>query len=157
MNNELLLEQQPNSTTNAELLPSASFAQNPMLPAVNRQQRVEIVNQIIKEIASRGRKFFHHEGKVAELVLRNSRIYYKAEYGKKEFLCLSNLPDYRQPKGWFHGGTLMGLCRDFMDYIQTGEKSNHNNGYGGLYSPHWGYSEPDMLAIQKKAKSLGYL
>jgi hypothetical protein len=122
---------------------------------MQQEERVRIVNEIIKEIASRGRFFFAGQKGAAELFLRNGKVYYKSEYTGNN-LCLS-IPDYRRPKGWHHGGTLMALCRDFKDFIVTGEKTNHNNGYGGLYCPHWGYSENDMEAIQEKAKKLGYL
>lgn len=120
-----------------------------------KQQRVDKVNSIIREIANRGRKFFAHQDRIATVSLRNGRVYYKSEYHGVD-MCLS-IPDYRKPKRWHHGGTLMGLCRDFRDYIQTGEKTNHRHGYGGLYCPHWGYSDSDMKEIQAFAKSIGYL
>lgn len=77
------------------------------------------------------------------------------EYNKKD-MCLSTKHGY-PPKHWHHGGTLWGLTKDFKDFISTGEKSNHNHGYGGLLCPHWGYPESDMKAIQEKAALLGYL
>lgn len=116
-----------------------------------RVNRVNIVNEIIKEIASRGRKFFYNEGKTAELVDKG-KIYYKAEYGKIEMICLS-VPSYNSPKGWFHGGTLLHLVKEFRDYIKNGEEKE----YSALMSPHWGYPEQDMLAIREKASQLGYL
>lgn len=129
---------------------------NTVLPAVtSREGRIEIVNEIIKEIASRSRKFFAGKFGVAEIFQKNGRLYMKNEYSGAE-MCLVTKFGY-PPKKWHHGGTLWGLTKDFKDFITTGEKSNNNNGYGGLYSPHWGYSESDMLAIQEKAKSLGYL
>ncbi|WP_448104722.1 hypothetical protein [Pedobacter panaciterrae] len=125
---------------------------------MDKQKRVEIVNEIIIEIASRGRKFFHSDGNIAELFLRNGKIFYKFEWACRGVTetCLS-IPDYRKPKGWQHGGTLLGLVRDFCDFIKGDDDANHNNGYGGLYCPHWGYSEEDMNAIQAKAIELGYL
>ncbi|MBO6184228.1 MAG: hypothetical protein J6O88_05960 [Chryseobacterium sp.] len=71
-------------------------------------------------------------------------------------MCLSTKFGY-PPKGWTHGGTLWGLTKDFKEFIQTANKSNNNNGYGGLYSTHWGYSKVDMKEIQEKAKTLKYL
>ena len=120
-----------------------------------KQDRIEIVNEIIKEIASRGRNFFKYKDRVAYLFLKNGRLYMKDEYKEKD-LALSTKHGY-PPKGFTHGGTLWGLTKDFKDFIQTGEYSNHNNGYGGLYCPHWGYSKEDMKAIQDRAKELGYL
>ncbi len=121
----------------------------------SREERIEIVNQIIKEISSRSRKFFADKFGVAEIFQKNGRLYMKNEYNGSE-MCLVTKFGYH-PKSWHHGGTLWALTKDFKDFITTGKKSNHNNGYGGLYCPHWGYSEVDMLAIQEKAKSLGYL
>ena len=125
---------------------------NVLLPAVSRKERVEIVNNIIKEIASRGRKFFYHEGKVAELVDFNGKIYYRAEYGKKELICLT-IPEYRSPSGWFHGGTLLKLTKDFREFIKTGKPYE----YSPIYSPHWGYPESDMKEIRQYARALGFL
>jgi len=123
-----------------------------------KNSRAEIVNEIIKEISSRGRKFFNHEGEVAQLFVRNNRVWYKCEYvGKrllKTELCLSKTD---RPKGWYHGGTLLALVKDFRDFIESGNKTNNEYGYGGLFCPHWGYSEDDMKAIQQKATELGYL
>lgn len=118
-------------------------------------QRIQIVNEIIKEIASRGRKFFSGKNGISEIFLKNGRLFMKNEHTGSE-MYLSTKFGY-QPKGWTHGGTLWGLTKDFKDFIQTGEKSNHNNGYGGLYNPHWGYPAEDMTAIIEKAKSLNYL
>jgi hypothetical protein len=125
---------------------------------MTRQDRIKIVNEIIKEIADRGRRFFYSEGNYAELFERKGRVYYKTEWARSPVkqICLS-VPDYRRSKNWWHGGTLWGLVKDFRDFIKTGEYSNHNNGYGGLYCPHWGYSEEDMKAIRQKAIELGYL
>ncbi|WP_027380808.1 hypothetical protein [Chryseobacterium daeguense] len=119
------------------------------------ENRIEIVNQIIKEISSRGRKFFSGKFGVAEIFMKNNRLYMKNEHNGSE-LCLNTKFGY-PPKGFTHGGTLWGLTKDFKQFIQSGEKSNGENGYGGLYCPHWGYSEDDMKAIQKKAKDLEYL
>lgn len=127
-----------------------------LMPGLDtREARIVVVNEIIKEIAARSRKFFAGTFGVAEIFQKNGRLYMTSEYnGTTMFL---NTKYGYPPKGWHHGGTLWGLTKDFKDFIITGKKSNHNNGYGGLYSPHWGYSESDMLAIQEKAKMLGYL
>ena len=126
----------------------------------SKEERIAIINAIIREIADRGRKFFRHGDNVAELFLRNNKVRYRCEYvpydhSPKE-ICLS-IPEYQMPKGWYHGGTLRALVLDFRDFIQRGGFTNHNHGYGGLYCPHWGYSAEDMQAIQQKAIDLGYL
>lgn len=124
---------------------------------LSREGRIKIVNEIIKEIALRGREFFLNkkDADMAFIFQKNGRIYMHNEYNKKD-MCLSTKNGY-PPKHCHHGGTLWGLTKDFKDFILTGEKSNYNNGYGGLLCPHWGYPESDMKAIQEKAVSLGYL
>lgn len=125
-----------------------------------KEERIDIVNQIIKEIGSHGRRFFYHDGNFAELFIKNNKIYYKCEWisEKKPVreICLS-IPDYYIFKGWYHGGTLRALIMDFREFIKTGEYSNGKNGYGGLCCPHWGYKDAEMEIIQKKAIELGYL
>lgn len=124
-----------------------------------KQQRIDICNQILTEIGSRGRRFFWMDGNQAYLYLKGNKIWYKSEWiteRNPSDICFS-IPRYIRPKGWHHGGTLEALIYDFIDFIKTGNYSNHNNGYGGLYCPHWGYSVEDMKAIQQKAIELGYL
>jgi hypothetical protein len=124
---------------------------------LSREGRIKIVNEIIKDIALRGREFFlsKKDADMAYIFQVNGRLYMHNEYNKKD-MCLSTKNGY-PPKHWHHGGTLWGLTKDFKDFISTGEKSNHKHGYGGLLCPHWGYPETDMKAIQEKAVSLGYL
>ena len=120
-----------------------------------RQERIDVVNEIITEISIRGRNFFNYNNSTALIFERNGKLYMSNEYNGEQ-MCLSTKFGY-PPKYWHHGGTLWGLTKDFKDFIITGKKSNHNNGYGGLYCPHWGYSDEDMKAIQSKAIELGYL
>ncbi|TPG86959.1 hypothetical protein EEL32_12150 [Brevibacillus laterosporus] len=63
----------------------------------------------------------------------------------------------KQEYNFSGGGTLWGLVNDFKDFIYGDDDANHNNGYGGLYCPHWGYPEKDMKAIRELAVSLRYL
>lgn len=121
----------------------------------SRQSRIDVVNEIIKEISTCGRNFFAYKNDTAYIFIKNGRLYMHNEYNGKD-MALSTKFGF-PPKHWHHGGTLWGLTKDFKDFIVSGEKSNHNNGYGGLYCPHWGYPENDMKKIQEKAISLGYL
>lgn len=122
-----------------------------------RAQRIQIVNEIIKEIALRGRGFFLNEkdSDMAYIFEKNGRIYMHNEYNKQS-MCLSTKYGY-PPKRFHHGGTLWGLTKDFKEFIMTGGDTNHNNGYGGLFCAHWGYAEEEMHAIREKAYILGYL
>lgn len=119
------------------------------------QERVDTVNLIIKEIASIGRKFFNHKGVIDKISLINGKISMTEGYSGKTFSL--HVKKEQPPKEFMHGGTLWALTKDFFEFIQTGEKTNHNNGYGGLYCSHWGYSEKDMKKIQDLATKLGYL
>ena len=118
----------------------------------SRKDRVLLVNLMIHEIASRGRRFFTHEDKIAEIIDTGRIIYYKAEFGKKELLCLT-IPGYRKPKGWFHGGTLLALVKEFRDFIRTGNSIE----YSQLHSSHWGYPEDDMKYLLDLALQLGLI
>lgn len=125
------------------------------------QYRADIVNKIIEAIATRGRKFFAHQDKIATIsVDEKGQLWYNCEYispsDKTGKICLSVF-DPSNSSNWYHGGTLKALILDFVDFIYIGEYSNGNNGYGGLYCPHWGYSEKDMQEIQTIAKELNYL
>jgi len=120
-----------------------------------RQERIKIVNEIIQEISSCGRNFFKFNNNIAYIFEKNNRLYMKNEYNNSD-MYLSTKFGY-PPKRWTHGGTLWALTKDFKEFIMTGQKTNNNNGYGGLYCPHWGYDNSDMKKIQEKAVSLGYL
>lgn len=121
---------------------------------MNRQHRINIINELIREIAGRGRKFFAYEDKVAEIVEKNGRLYYRNEFNNKD--CYLHVPEYRNIKGFHHGGTLTALVKNFRDFIMTGYQEK-NPAYGGLFCQHWGYPQEDMVAIQQKAIELGYI
>ncbi|SDQ19313.1 hypothetical protein LHA31_10210 [Carnobacterium viridans] len=121
-----------------------------------KEERVEIINKIIKNIGSVGRKFFYYEpdGQYGYFKIINNRIYYVDEYTKDVLYAYS----YKHlEKGFSHGGTLNALVLDFSEFIRTGKYTNGNNGYSGLYCTHWGYSVGMMQEVQKYAKQLGYL
>lgn len=122
---------------------------------MTKQERINIVNQIINKIATTGRKFFNYNGGISKIHLKNGKLYMWNEYKQKDMCLLTK--NGCKPKDFTHGGTLWGLTQDFIDFINTGEDSNHNNGYGGLYCPYWGYPEEDMKEIQELAKTLNYL
>jgi hypothetical protein len=122
-----------------------------------RQVRIEIVNTIIEEIANRSRGFFKGKNITAHFVYDETkkRLYYVDQYSEKRIYM--HFPEYRKPRGFTNGGTMWGLVKDFKLFIMKGEYSNGKNGYGGLYCPHWGYSEEDMIALRNKAIELEYL
>lgn len=126
-----------------------------------KEERIEIVNKIITEIANRGRNFFKNksENKTAYIFIKKKRLFMmsedNAEWQKPEIYLHSKHGN--PPRNFHNGGTLWGLTKDFKEFIIKGGYTNHNNGYGGLYCSHWGYPEEDMTAIQKLAVELGYL
>ena len=122
--------------------------------------RVVIVNDIIKEIASRGRNFLSYNGKADLIFIRGHKLFYHSAYyeakDRKADLCLS-VAEHVRPLRLLTGGTMQALVRDFCEYIKGNDDADGENGYGGLYCPHWGYPAEDMKAIRVKAVELGYL
>lgn len=125
----------------------------------DQQKRVEIVNQIIIEIASRGRKFFSHNGRVAKLKLIGRSVYYEREWIPDSIVVPAFILVSGKSKNaflfWHHGGTLKALVGSFAEYILTGETKNYLN--RGLDGSYWAYPPEDMAAIQAKAIELDYL
>lgn len=129
---------------------------------MNKSDRIKIINKLIKFISERGRRFFYSNSTVnmdnvdslAFMKLKKGRIYFVDDYTRKEIAVINN---YRDWNGFSHGGTMRALILDFAEYIRTGKYSNGNNGYGGLYCPHWGYSDEAQKEIIEYAKSIRYL
>lgn len=121
------------------------------------QNRIDIVNALIKEIGSRGHKSLYSikNDRYAAFHWAGGRLWLTDDYTGAPLLMDKSKPD--EHYHFSHGGTLWGLVCDFRDYINGDDDANHNNGYGGLYCPHWGYPEEDMQAIRKLAIDLGYL
>lgn len=124
---------------------------------MSRQDRIVIVNEIIKTIALNGRGFFFNkkDNDMNYILEKNGRLFMYNSYNKTE-MFLHTKYGY-PPKEFNHGGTLWCLTKDFKEYIVKGGYANHNNGHGGLYCTYWGYSEEDMKTIQETALRLGYL
>ena len=127
-----------------------------------KEERVETINKLIKFISERGREFFYskrtmkndNESATAFIKLKNGRIYFVDDYTQKEIAVINNYHDWN---GFSHGGTLRALILDFAEFIRTGKYTNGNNGYGGLYCPHWGHSDEIQQEIIEYAKEIGYL
>lgn len=128
---------------------------------MSKEQRLEVVNQLIKFISERGRRFFYtnrtiHEDveSVAYMKLKNGRLYFVDNYTKEEVYVIDNGYDW---KGFSHGGTLRALVMDFGEFIRTGKYSDGKYGYGGLHCSHWGHSAEIQQEIIEYAKEIGYL
>lgn len=127
-----------------------------MTEKTEKEKRIEKANKLLNKIASCGPNFFYYDKDktTAKFLLKNNRIYFMDEYTKSEMLAYN----YRQLGRKFNqGGTMKALVLDISEWIRTGKRTNGKNGYGGLFCPHWGYSESDMKNIQDFARELGYL
>lgn len=127
----------------------------------NKHERIEIVNELIKKIGSTGRKFLYCEKhkRYSYFAYDGRTLYFVDHYTgmplkmKKGTASMTNVHSYN----FSSGGTMWGLINDFKDFIYGDDDSNHNNGYGGLYCPYWGYPGETMTEIVNYAKQLGYL
>jgi len=121
-----------------------------------KSQRAEHANQLIKAIASHGRKFFNRNDKTAEMyVTPNGAIYFVDDYsGKAIYTQYSG-----RWSGFSHGGTLKSLVERMRDYIRTGKKIHI--GYiapnrGAIDGGHdmWGYGSEACHALKAEAGKL---
>jgi len=127
----------------------------------DRNQRIEIINQIIKEIASRGRDFLNSkEHNRTSYFVWDGRTLWFIDYYTGIPLAMrkgSSYPTKKQEYSFSGGGTLWSLVNDFKDFIFGNDNSNGKNGYGGLYCTHWGWSEEGMEKMRDYAREIGYL
>lgn len=128
--------------------------------AMNKQERLEAINKLLKFISERGRRFFYTDSNiltqkpaVAFMLLKHGRVYFKDHRTFREMLAYEG----RLHDGFSHGGTLWALICEFSYFIRTGEPSNGKYGYGGLYGSGWGHSDEIQQEIIDYAIEIGYL
>lgn len=123
---------------------------------MDKNERLEVVNQLIKFISERGRRFFFCKSKetTANMIIKNNRVYFVDDYTRNE---VHAYPSHTGRDGFSHGGTLWALVCDFSEFIRTGKQSNGVHGYGGLYGSGWGHSDEIQNEIINFAKKIGYL
>lgn len=123
---------------------------------MNKQERVEAINKLIKFISERGRRFFYSgtNDRASLMILKNNRVYFVDHRTGKDIYAY---PNYPNQDGFSHGGTLWALVCDFSLFIRTGKSANGVHGYGGLYSGGWGHSDEIQQEIIDYAKEIGYL
>jgi hypothetical protein len=144
--------------------------------AADKAQRLEHANQLIKIIASHGRRFFWHGGvnrwnpetktstwepadRYARLELRRGRVYLIDDYTQKAV--------YTHPatfgnkwRGFSHGGTLRSLVEDMRDYVMHGTRIPRwrivieRLGRNGLENNVWGYDIESAKAVRAAAYAL---
>lgn len=123
---------------------------------MNKEERCKLANELILLIANTGRMFFNYEengGIVSFFTLDKGRTYFIDGYTQKHIYAYDNR--YFRNK-FTQGGTMQGLVLDLAEYIRTGYPTNAKNGYGGVYSDHWGYPAMDMAKIQRKSQEIGF-
>lgn len=129
---------------------------------MSKENRCTLANELIQEIATCGRRFFNYEGKknylnqdgfISYFKLKNGRVYFVDGYIHEDILTTN----YKHFQNKFsQGGTMQALILDLGEYIRSGEATNANNGYCGVYCKHWDYPEKEMIIIQRKAVEIGF-
>lgn len=127
-----------------------------------KETRCQLANELINLIGTNGRRFFNYEnstnrnkekGIMSHFKLKNNRVYFVDGYTQHDIYAYH----YRHFRYKFtQGGTMKALILDLSEFIRTGAPTNAKNGYGGVYCPHWGYPEEDMIKIRDKAVEIGF-
>lgn len=117
-----------------------------------REHRTEEMNELLRVIASCGRKFFQHEGRIASFQLdKRSRVWFRDAY--TEALIYTHGP--RTWRKFTLGGTMQTLVVYMRKYIMTKERIPP-----GTFGPWpswycdgdlWGYGE-DMEIVREAAR-----
>ncbi|MBS4893743.1 MAG: hypothetical protein KHZ90_08210 [Veillonella parvula] len=118
-------------------------------------ERMNNINKLMELIGKLDRGFFKTCNGLDMFIERKTTVKYLNGYTQKKLTIPNN--DWKEIKGFSHGGTLTALVKDFKEFIITGKKTDGKNGYGGLYCRAWGYSIKNMDKIIKYAKEIGYL
>ena len=129
-----------------------------------KELRLRNINSLIKEIGSKDRKFLSSHSDDYDtskpivfdfFFIKGSKLYLEDNYSKKQILVSNK--KYRSNAGFTNGGTMWALCLDFADFILTGNYTHGLHGYGGLYCPHWGYTDDTMREIRTLAMQIGFI
>lgn len=118
-------------------------------------KRMNDINKLIELISSLDREFFKTCNGLDMFVERKTTVKYINGYTQKVLTIPNN--DWKEIKGFSHGGTLTALVKDFKEFILTGKITDGKNGYSGLYCRSWGYSIQNMDKVIEFAKQIGYL
>lgn len=118
-----------------------------------KQERAKRANALLQTISEHGRRFFHHDGRVARFeVDERGRVWFIDAYSQKRIYTHYT----GRWRGFTLGGTMRWLIESLRDYIRTGKVIVGHFGpwpdeicRGDL----WGYGD-DMRAIRKKAVEL---
>lgn len=123
---------------------------------LSRAQRIQVANDLLLEIANRGRRFFWHGGNVSRFVWDQDRLWCIDGCSKAK-ITLRGRPSWR---GFSEGYTLACLVDGLREFIKTGKPLPAR-----IFGPWpwvvadgdlWGYGA-DMAAIRQKAYDLGVI
>lgn len=129
-----------------------------------KELRLRNINTLIEIIGSRDRKFLSSHSDDYDTTkpivfnlffFEDSKLYLQDKYTKSQILMDNK--KHRHNHGFSSGGTMWGLCCDFADFILTGNYTHGLHGYGGLYCPHWGYTDDAMRTIRTMAMEIGFI
>ena len=136
------------------------------LRTAQRRGRVEIANEILRIVASHGRKFFSLYGDGSPKANQPDRIsFFELRLRDRLWFidkCTQH-PIYTAYKGrwrgFSEGGTLRNLVEALRDYIMRGEKI-HVKAHFGPWPEWvsggdlWGYGEKEMALVRSEVESL---
>lgn len=116
-------------------------------------ERIDHANELIRLIATYGRKFFEHKGFVSTLELgKNGRVFF-VDYYTQRRIDTHKSGDWR---GFTSGGTLRGLVEQMRDYVKKGNPIPLD--YIGLYRGNgtniWGYEEDEIRKLRAAVSDL---
>ncbi|MBY0416701.1 MAG: hypothetical protein K2W88_01395 [Pararheinheimera sp.] len=116
-------------------------------------ERIDHANELIRLIASYGRKFFEHKGFVSTLELgKNGRVLFVDYYTQRR------IDTHRKGhwNGFTSGGTLKGLVEQMRDYVKTGRPIPLY--FIGCYRDNgsniWGYEEAEIQKLRAAVAGL---
>lgn len=122
-----------------------------------QHQRMEIANELIKEISRVGRKFFHTRGFIAKFISdQECGLCFIDNYIRTPF----QLKRMQQTNTWRHfssGGTLKHLVVRLCEYIETGQQLKYVIHDWGDGENCWGYDKISASHIRQSAQLLGIL
>jgi len=120
------------------------------------QQRLANANKFIRKIGDCGRRFFHHEGRYAELSLDGrGRVWFTDEYSGRRIYTHRD----GRWQGFTHGGTLKILVEVFRDHIKKGRQLHHlyfdPDRFRGFGTHPWGYPDGELILLKHAGLTLG--
>lgn len=118
---------------------------------MNKQERLELANQVIAEIAKRGCKFFAYQGRVGRLEIdHRGRIWYINPESQNKIYTHNG--DKEEWRNFGEGWTLQQVICRLRDFVRDGH-CKLNVYYLG-FDDYWGYPLEDLLPIWQLARSM---